>query len=335
MNYRLETQEYIDGIVSGDRVILAKSITLAESQLEHDKVQFDKILKAILEKTGNSIRLGITGVPGVGKSTLIESFGKYLINTKKKKVAILTVDPSSVITKGSILGDKTRMPELSKMEDAFIRSTSTGKVLGGITDRTREAILLCEAAGFDIVIVETVGVGQSETSVKKIVDFFILLLLAGAGDELQGIKKGIMEMADLVVITKADGDNKRHASNAQAEFQQAVNLFQPNESGWLTRIQTCSSLTGEGIYTIWQTLEEFIHFHRSTDHIEITRRQQLVTWMEDCFDLMLKSAITDSKTIAEKRELLQNQVMNMSITPQLAAQQLFLECIALLKKDTD
>ncbi|MDH4058965.1 MAG: methylmalonyl Co-A mutase-associated GTPase MeaB, partial [Cyclobacteriaceae bacterium] len=257
MKSRLNANEYLEGIAKGDRVILAKAITLAESQLAADKKLYDSILDKVLARTGKSIRIGITGVPGVGKSTFIEAFGKYIIQNHNKRVAVLTVDPSSQLTKGSILGDKTRMEDLAKNPMAFIRPSSSGETLGGITHRTREAIHLCEAAGFNVIIVETVGVGQSETAVKKIIDFFLLLMLAGAGDELQGIKKGIMEMADCLAITKADGDNKKKATEAQAEFKHALHLFRSDESGWIPKVLTCSALKNEGIDSLWNTVEEF------------------------------------------------------------------------------
>ncbi|MEQ8425385.1 MAG: methylmalonyl Co-A mutase-associated GTPase MeaB, partial [Cyclobacteriaceae bacterium] len=224
---RLTTDAYIKGILAQDRVVLSRAITLVESQLTSDQFLAEDLIQTLLPKTGNAIRIGITGIPGVGKSTFIESFGKYL-TAIGKKLAVLAIDPSSQRTKGSILGDKTRMEELSKDDNAFIRPTSAANALGGVSDRTREAILLCEAAGFDVIIVETVGVGQSEIAVRSMVDFFLLLLIGGAGDELQGIKKGIMEMADGVVITKADGDNTKRAQQAQTDYQHALHLFSPS-----------------------------------------------------------------------------------------------------------
>lgn len=231
MKQRLTTEEYANGIASGDRVILAKAISLAESSLPEDQKQSTELLARLNLKTVDTIRIGITGVPGVGKSTFIEAFGKH-ITSLNKKIAVLTIDPSSQLTKGSILGDKTRMDELSKNPLAFIRPSASGNTLGGTTGRTRECIILCEAAGYEVIVVETVGVGQSETGVKNLVDFFLLLMLAGAGDELQGIKKGIMEMADAMVITKADGDNVKRAKEAQADYQHALHLFSDSASGW-------------------------------------------------------------------------------------------------------
>ena len=331
MKHRLSIQEYIDGIIKGDRIVLAKAITLAESQLDNDREVSELILDKIISRTGNSFRIGITGAPGVGKSTFIEAFGKYVIQTHRKKVAILTVDPSSKLTKGSILGDKTRMTELGKMSDAFIRPAPAGDSVGGITDRTREAIFLCEAAGYELIIVETVGVGQSETVVKNIVDLFILLLLAGAGDELQGIKKGIMEVADLIVITKADHSNKNQATKAQAEYQHALNLFQPNDSGWFPRVLTCSALTGEGIESIWDSKEEFKHLLNNNGYFYLRRKHQLVDWMYDYFDLLIKSEITKSKTMTLFKNSLETDVKNKLIPPQKAAHKLLSEFLKSLK----
>ena len=228
---RLTAKAYVDGVLSGDRVILSRAITVVESNLESDKVLAKTIIQEILPHSGNSIRIGITGVPGVGKSTFIEAFGKYLIKLGHK-VAILSIDPSSQRSKGSILGDKTRMEQLSGMEEAYIRPSASGETLGGVANKTGESMLLCEAAGYDVILIETVGVGQSETAVHGMTDFFLLLMLAGAGDELQGIKKGIMEMADMVVINKADADNVQKSERARVQYQNALHLFPLAESGW-------------------------------------------------------------------------------------------------------
>lgn len=332
MKSRLYVKEYLNGIAKGDRVVLAKAITLAESQLDTDRKLYDSLLEEVLPKTGNSIRIGITGVPGVGKSTFIEAFGKHITQHHKKKVAVLTIDPSSQLTKGSILGDKTRMEELAKNPLAFIRPSSAGDSLGGVTNRTREAIHLCEAAGFEVIIVETIGVGQSETAVKKIVDFFLLLMLAGAGDELQGIKKGIMEMADCLVITKADGDNKQKATEAQAEYQHALHLLRPDESGWIPKVLTCSAIKNEKIDTIWKTVEEFQEKLKVNESFQKTRQLQHVAWMAECFDTLVKAEITSSKNLSSKKKSLENDVLNKVIPPQKAAQKLLNEFIKSLKR---
>ncbi len=293
-----------------------------ESSLAEDRTLADQVLESILPHTGKSLRVGITGVPGVGKSTFIEAFGAHAIQ-HNKKVAVLTVDPSSSLTKGSILGDKTRMETLAKNPMAFIRPSATGEALGGIAHRTREALHLCEAAGFDFIIVETVGVGQSETAVKKIVDFFLLLMLAGAGDELQGIKKGIMEMADAVAITKADGDNVKHAREAQAEYQHAFHVMRPDESGWVPKILTCSSITQDGIHDIWNTLSDFEKKMKANGYLDTRRQHQQVSWMLECFESLIKMQIEKSDIITARRAELEQQVLGKAITPQRAAEALF------------
>ncbi len=322
MKSRLSIGEYSEGITNGDRVVLAKAITLVESQLPSDRELTEQMLDKILPFTGNSIRIGITGVPGVGKSTFIEFFGTYCIDQHHKQVAVLTVDPSSQITKGSILGDKTRMEELSKNPMAFIRPSSSGEALGGVTTRTRESILLCEAAGFDMIIVETVGVGQSETAVKKTVDFFLLLMLAGAGDELQGIKKGIVEMADTIAITKADGDNKLNATQAQSEYQHALHLLRAEPSGWKPKVVTCSALTGEGIDTVWITIQQFFSELKKNQYFEKNRQQQKVDWMQEYFHSLVQSHITKSPLITDQMRFLENQVLKNTISAPNAAKQL-------------
>lgn len=258
MSRLLSIQEYITGLKAGNIAVLSKAITLIESsKLEHKQLA-QELIDAILPFAGKSVRIGITGVPGVGKSTFIESFGMHLI-AEGKKVAVLAIDPSSSISKGSILGDKTRMEKLSIHPNAFIRPSASSGSLGGVTYKTHEATLLCEAAGFDTIIIETVGVGQSETEVSTITDFFLLLMLAGAGDELQGIKRGIMEMADGIAITKADGANATKAKGARAEYANALHFLPPSESGWIPEVKTCSSYEGIGINEIHEMIEKFVH----------------------------------------------------------------------------
>tara|TARA_B100001758_G_scaffold247927_1_gene268643 strand:- start:18154 stop:19095 length:942 start_codon:yes stop_codon:yes gene_type:complete len=243
-------------IIKGNRVALGKGITLIESTLAKDQEKAQYLISECLPYSGNSIRIGITGVPGVGKSTFIETFGKLLIN-KGKQVAVLAIDPTSQKSHGSILGDKSRMHELSANKNAFIRPSPSRGVLGGVSHKTRESIILCEAAGFDIILIETVGVGQSETTVSHLVDFFLLLMLAGAGDELQGIKRGIMELADTLIINKSDGDNLQKAKNAALEYKRALHLFQPMENGWIPKVNTCSALENTGIKEIYTTINTF------------------------------------------------------------------------------
>ena len=243
-------------ILKGNITALGQAITLVESTLPEDEKIAQKLLGACLLKSGNSIRIGITGVPGVGKSTFIEAFGK-LLTSQGKKVAVLAIDPTSERTKGSILGDKSRMHQLSSDKNAFIRPSPNSGTLGGVANKTRESIILCEAAGFDIILIETVGVGQSETTVNNLVDFFLLLMLAGAGDELQGIKRGIMELAHALVITKADGDNCQKAKNAGLEYKSALHLFPAMENGWTPQVSTCSALENTGVEQILETITKF------------------------------------------------------------------------------
>jgi LAO/AO transport system kinase len=275
---RLSVESYVDGVLSGDRILLSKAITLVESALTEDNALAEKVLSRVIPYTGNSYRIGITGVPGVGKSTFIESFGKY-VTSLNKKLAVLTIDPSSQRSKGAILGDKTRMESLSVDPLAFIRPSSSGSALGGVAQKTRESMFLCEAAGYEVVFIETVGVGQSETAVNDMVDFFLLLMLAGAGDELQGIKKGIMEMADTVVITKADGENKKKAERARIEYQNALHLFPPNPMGWYPRVTTCSAIHQSGIREIWDTIEEHHRVSLDRGFFNEKRENQNIAWM--------------------------------------------------------
>ena len=272
---------YINGIINGDIAILSKAITIIESQNEKHQLLAEKIIDGIVNLSGKSFRLGITGVPGVGKSTFIESFGNEVLK-HGHKLAVLAIDPSSDKTKGSILGDKTRMEELSVKKNVFIRPSPSSGNLGGVARSTYETILLCEAAGFDFIIIETVGVGQSEISVSKIADFFLLLMLAGAGDELQGIKRGIMEMADALVITKADGANLEKAKMARAEYAHAMHLFQASESGWIPKTQICSSTENKGIDEVYKMIEEYKNFTTVNGYFLQKRKEQQ-------FDLFLKT----------------------------------------------
>lgn len=315
------TQNLYQGIVEGDRVVLARAITLIESERHGDQQRRSELLRAILPHTGKAMRLGITGVPGVGKSTFIEAFGTK-ITAQNKKVAVLTIDPSSQVTKGSILGDKTRMPSLAQDERAFIRPSPSGIAVGGVAGRTRESILLCEAAGFDVVIVETVGAGQSEVAVRNMVDFFLLLMLAGAGDELQGIKKGIIEMADALVITKADGDNARKATAAQSEYRQALHLLPVSDAWWKPPVLTCSAITGEGIEAIWNAVHDYESRARSSGHLQTNREVQQVHWLKESFDQLIRHDLTQLQGLDSTRAMLEEKVRKNKIAVSQAAEEL-------------
>ncbi|HCM74751.1 MAG TPA: methylmalonyl Co-A mutase-associated GTPase MeaB [Cytophagales bacterium] len=330
-NSRLTADAYADGILKHDRIILSRAITLAESRLKSDQLLAEALIQKILAHTGKSIRIGITGIPGVGKSTFIEAFGKHL-TAIGKKLAVLAIDPSSQRTKGSILGDKTRMDELARDENAFIRPTSAASALGGVADKTRETILLCEAAGFDVIIVETVGVGQSEISVRNMVDFFLLLLLGGAGDELQGIKKGIMEMADGVVITKADGDNKKRAKQAQADYQHALHFFPPSDSGWIPKVLISSAIEHRGMNEVWQMVDDFKTFTKAKGFFEHQRTEQNIEWFHSSIEQLLKREIMQSDSLRKKMETYERSVVNKSMTPGSASRKLVEDFFSSLPK---
>jgi LAO/AO transport system kinase len=274
---------YADGVLKGDVAVLSRAITLIESQNENHRKLAQQVLDKVISATGRSFRLGITGVPGVGKSTFIESFGK-IVTREGHKLAVLAVDPSSSKSKGSILGDKTRMETLSVSPNVYIRPSPSGGALGGVTRMTYETILLCEAAGFDFIIIETVGVGQSEIAVSRITDFFLLLMLAGAGDELQGIKRGIMEMADALVITKADGNNTDKAKAARSEYAHAMHLLQAADSGWIPRVLTCSSVTGEGLEEIWKMITEYRKLTVSNNYFVTRRKEQQMEILKEALN---------------------------------------------------
>jgi LAO/AO transport system kinase len=300
---RLPVEAYVEGILSGDRVILSRAITLVESTLPQDQLLAEDVVEKILPYSGKSIRIGITGVPGVGKSTFIEGFGKLLLE-KGFKLAVLTVDPSSQKSHGSILGDKTRMEKLSADKRAYIRPSPAGVSLGGVSARTREAMLLCEAAGFNIILIETVGVGQSEIAVEGMVDFFLLLMLAGAGDELQGIKKGIIEMCDALVINKADGANIAAAKKAKREYTNALHLFPVKENGWNPMVLTCSAIDQIGLSEIWQMIEKFVGQMKMTNYFEINRSNQFEGWLHDHIWYLLKSRFYEHQEI--KNSIIRN-----------------------------
>lgn len=321
---RLEANDYIKGILNSDRVILSRAITIIESNLESDKILAKEIIQAILPESGNSIRIGITGVPGVGKSTFIEAFGKYLIGLGHK-VAILSIDPSSQRSKGSILGDKTRMEELANMDKAYIRPSASGDTLGGVANKTGETMLLCEAAGYDVILIETVGVGQSETAVHGMTDFFLLLMLSGAGDELQGIKKGIMEMADMVVINKADGDNIRKSEMAKLQYQNALHIFPQSESGWTPVVSTASALKNIGIDTVWDKITAFQKLVKDNDYFFKNRNNQKIQWMYNNINEELKQLFYNSENIENHLTILEKDVITSKISPVKAAKKIIEE----------
>ncbi|MRX68133.1 methylmalonyl-CoA mutase metallochaperone MeaB [Flavobacterium resistens] len=314
-------EELISGILSGNRTSLSRAITLIESTNPEHAEKANQIIKGCLAHANKSVRVGITGVPGVGKSTFIEAFGTYLTQLGKK-VAVLAVDPSSSISHGSILGDKTRMEELVKDENAFIRPSASGENLGGVARKTREAIILCEAGGFDTIIIETVGVGQSETAVHSMVDFFLLLKISGAGDELQGIKRGIMEMADAIVINKADGDNIKKANQAKLEFNRALHLFPPKKSNWQPKVTTCSAIAKEGISEIWNTISDYFEMTKESGFFQEKRHEQNQFWMMETINEQLKSNFYNQPEIISLLEQNKKAVQNDEISPFAAASEL-------------
>ncbi|MBR4917665.1 MAG: methylmalonyl Co-A mutase-associated GTPase MeaB [Bacteroidales bacterium] len=314
----LSLDDYVEGILKGDRVILSRAITMIESANPDHFEMAQAIIERCLPHSGNSLRVGITGVPGVGKSTFIESFGQMLTGMGHK-LAVLAIDPSSERTKGSILGDKTRMEALSVDPNAFIRPSPSGSTLGGVARKTRESIVLCEAAGFDVILVETVGVGQSETVVKSMVDFFLLLMLAGAGDELQGIKRGIMEMADGLIINKADGDNKAKAAGAQAQYRAALKLFPKNENQWTVPVEICSALEGFAIDKVWNMILQYEALTKANGYFEKNRTEQNVNIFYNWINFTLQNDFYNNETKAQEIERLLPLIREKRISPYMAA----------------
>ncbi len=313
-----KASEYTSGIKAGDLTCLSQAITLAESSLPEHQALANEVVEQCLPGAGHSIRIGITGVPGVGKSTFIETFGLKILG-QGRKLAVLAIDPTSERSRGSILGDKTRMEGLGAHPGAYIRPSPSAGTLGGVARKTREAIFLCEAAGFDTIIIETVGVGQSETAVHSMVDFFLLLMLAGAGDELQGIKRGIMEMANAIAITKADGDNMKNAEKAKGEYERALHLFPPTPTGWKARVLTCSALENQGIEQVWGTIVEFEKMMKENGNLGSNRKEQDLYWMFENIDEQLKSAFYHSGTIQEQLPGYKDEVAKGRITSYKAA----------------
>ena len=317
----LSVKEYVSGLANGNISILGRVITLVEStRVDHQKLAQD-ILEMCMPTTGKSVRIGITGVPGVGKSTFIESFGK-LLTSLGKKVAVLAIDPSSEQGRGSILGDKTRMESLSVDPMAFIRPSPNAGSLGGVARKTRESILLCEAAGYDVIIVETVGVGQSETAVHSMVDFFLLLMLAGAGDELQGIKRGIMEMADALTITKADGDNINKSKLAVGDYKRAIHLFPAKTNNWIPKVLTCSAYENTGIEDIWETINSFVNHCVCNNTFEENRKKQAQFWLHESIQEQLGNYFYQKPEVKKLLPQLEEEVLSGKLSPFIAANKL-------------
>lgn len=322
MAKRLSTEDYIKGLQRGDRAVLSKAITLVESELAEDNELARDLLEKVMPFTGKSLRIAITGVPGAGKSTFIEVFGKSL-TSQGQKVAVLAVDPTSTRTKGSIMGDKTRMEDLSRDPNAFIRPSPSGRSFGGITRRTRESILLCEAAGFEIVIVETVGVGQVETSVHGMVDFFMLMMLTGAGDELQMLKKGVIELADLIFINKAEGINEAKAKATKSEIESVLHIFPVPEWGWRTAVLTGSAQEQKGVQETWQEIVTYFKEVKNNGYFDRNRSHQNLRWMKEAIaDLLEESFYTSLRTNKLKEEI-EKEVAEGKIPPLNAALKLF------------
>jgi GTPase len=317
---RLTVDQYLKGILAGDRMILSRAITLLESELSSDKTLARELINYCLPHSGKSFRIGITGVPGVGKSTFIETFGLKLIE-QGKKPAVLAIDPSSSVHKGSILADKTRMNELSRKPEAFIRPSPSGANRGGVARKTRETVYLCEAAGFDTIIIETVGVGQSGTAVASMVDFFMLLMLANAGDELQGIKRGIMEVADAIIINKADGNQIEQAKMAMMQYRNALQLFPPKQNQWKTDVLTCSALLGDHFDVIFEMLKRFQNQVGQKGILQ-NRREQNVFWMMETIEQLLKDRFYQSKVYTSQIESLKTKVSKGELNSFDAAERL-------------
>lgn len=314
----INSEDLVSRILNKDITALSRAITLIESKSTKHLQEANRVINACLPHANKSIRIGITGVPGVGKSTFIEVFGKYL-TAQGKRVAVLAIDPSSTITKGSILGDKTRMADLVKDTNAFIRPSASGSSLGGVARKTRESIILCEAAGFDVIIIETVGVGQSETTVHSMVDFFLLLKLAGAGDELQGIKRGIIEMADAIVINKADGDNYKPAKLAQVEFNRALHLYPKKKSNWQPQVSICSALKNEGIHNVWEQILDYIKITTKNNYFYSNRIDQNKYWLIQTIEGQLISNFFNKPKIKKELEKQLQRIEKNETSPFAAA----------------
>lgn len=318
---KMSVEEYVEGVKKGDRMILAKAITLIESNAPKDFDKAQRVLQALLPRTGHSLRIGITGVPGAGKSTFIEAFGQLLCQ-QGYKVAVLAVDPTSSITGGSILGDKTRMQKLSREPNCFIRPSPSGGTLGGVARKSRETMMLCEAAGCDVILVETVGVGQSETTVRSMVDFFMLVVLTGAGDDLQGIKKGIMELADAIVVNKADGDNLERAKVTQGEYERMVEFIRPATEGWKTHAYRCSALQKTGLLELWAVMREFEKVTKKSGAFENRRQRQIIAWVKTMIDEHLHNLFYEDPVIKGRFPEVRAAVLAGVVSPSQAVAEL-------------
>jgi LAO/AO transport system kinase len=316
---QLSPAEYKEGVLSGDRTILSRAITLVESNAPAHFELAQQVVKGVLDRTGNSVRIGITGVPGAGKSTFIEALGCRLCD-EGRKVAVLAVDPSSSVSKGSILGDKTRMENLAKRPNAFIRPSPSGGMLGGLTRKSRETLLLCEAAGYDVILVETVGVGQSEITVRSMVDFFLLIVITGAGDELQGMKKGVMELADAIVVNKSDGANKLKAEGTRVEYDRILHYLRPATEGWATHAYACSSTTGQGINEIWGVVMDFVRTVKSSGAFDERRKQQTIAWVYRMIEEHLYQSFYGCPAVTANRRSVEEQVIRGDLSATQAAQ---------------
>ncbi|WP_302490797.1 methylmalonyl Co-A mutase-associated GTPase MeaB [uncultured Dialister sp.] len=318
---KMSVEDYVEGVKKGDRMILAKAITLIESNAPKDFDKAQRVLQALLPRTGHSLRIGITGVPGAGKSTFIEAFGQLLCQ-QGYKVAVLAVDPTSSITGGSILGDKTRMQKLSREPNCFIRPSPSGGTLGGVARKSRETMMLCEAAGCDVILVETVGVGQSETTVRSMVDFFMLVVLTGAGDDLQGIKKGIMELADAIVVNKADGDNLERAKVTQGEYERMVEFIRPATEGWKTHAYRCSALQKTGLLELWAVMREFEKVTKKSGAFENRRQRQIIAWVKTMIDEHLHNLFYEDPVIKGRLPEVRAAVLAGVVSPSQAVAEL-------------
>ncbi|MEO1263043.1 MAG: methylmalonyl Co-A mutase-associated GTPase MeaB [Bacteroidota bacterium] len=323
MRKKLSTAaEFTEGILRSDRILLSRAITLVESKRPEHQALAQEIIEKCLPHTGNSVRIGVTGSPGAGKSTFIEAFGSSLIASAERRPAVLAIDPSSQKSKGSILGDKTRMEKLSANQNAFIRPSPAGDSLGGVAAKTRETMLLCEAAGYDTILIETVGVGQSEIAVHGMVDFFLLLLIPGAGDDLQGIKRGIVEMADLVAINKTDGDRIKLAKSAVKDYRQALHLYPPKESGWTPKVVTCSALEQIGMDGIWEQINEFQLLTKTNGWFGENRKEQSRNWFYEAMEQQLKQLFFQNKQVLSQLQEAEKQVVEGEMTVSNAAKKM-------------